>query len=351
MLAGCTGRGDGDAPRDSGGEGGDAGGGDLPGTDELPTREATVPLANELDAFERSARSGGVGQDGIPAIDDPSIGEISEGDELIESGDIVFGVSRNGEYRAYPQHILVWHEIVNDELGGEPLSVTYCPLTGTAIGFERGSTTLGVSGQLVNSNLIMYDRATESWWPQVLGTAVRGEHTGEALAEFRVTWTTWGRWTETHPETTVLTEETGYARNYDSDPYGEYNPEEGYYAEGSPMFGVMNEDDRLADKRVVVGARSEHGAIAFDKEHLREERLIEGILDESSYLGIYDPDLDTGYVYHNPEGESFESEGGAVVDEDGESHSASELPLESINAFDAMWFAWAAFYPDTELHA
>ncbi|MEM4781840.1 MAG: DUF3179 domain-containing protein [Halalkalicoccus sp.] len=352
LLAGCTG-GDDDAPRGADGANGDASAdGDLPGADgEVPTREATVPLADDLGAFERNARSGGVGQDGIPPIDDPAIGDVEEGDELMDGGDPIFGVERNGEYRAYPQHVLVWHEIANDELGGEPIAVTYCPLTGTAIGFERRTTTFGVSGQLVNSNLIMYDRATESWWPQVLGTAVRGDHTGRALEEFRVTWTTWERWRETHPETTVLTEKTGYARNYDSDPYGGYNPIEGYYEDGSPMFGVMNEDDRLPDKRVVIGARSRDGALAVEKERLRESRLVEADLDGTPYILAYDADLDTGYAYRNPDGMAFEADGEGYTGEDGGSHPAGDLPLEPTNAFDAMWFAWAAFYPDTGLHA
>jgi hypothetical protein len=350
LLAGCTGSDEG-GPYGSDGEENGETGSDQPGTDgELPTTEATVPLTEDLEAFERNARSGGVGQDGIPSIDEPSIRERDAGDEFLDADDPVFGVSRNGEYRAYPQYILVWHEIVNDELGGEPISVTYCPLTGTAIGFERGTTTFGVSGQLVNSNLIMYDRATESWWPQVLGTAIDGDHFNHALEEFRVTWTTWEHWRETHPETTVLTEETGYARNYGNDPYGEYNPIGGYYEDGNPMFGVMNEDSQLTDKQVVIGARSADGAIAIEKDHLREARLVEGELDRAPYLGVYEPNLDTGYIYRNPDGESFEAGGEAYTDEGGESYPAEELPLEPVNAFDAMWFAWAAFYPDTEFY-
>lgn len=358
-LAGCTGSGGtkGGA-RDAGGGGGNATGDssavdeELPGTDgEPPTRDPDVELGNALAAFERNARSGGVGQDGIPAIDDPAIDGVGGGDALMESGDVVFGVELGREARAYPQHVLVWHEIVNDELGGTPMSVSYCPLTGTAIGFERGSTTFGVSGDLVNSNLIMYDRGTESRWPQVLGTAIDGPLKGEALREFPVTWTTWGRWKESHPETTTVTERTGYARDYGEDPYGSYNPQSGYYADGGPMFGVMNEDDRLDPKEVVIGTRGADGAIAFGKGRLREQGLIEGETGGTAYLIAYDPTLDTGYVYRNPDDEdvSVVEEGGYAVGD--ERYHADGLSLDRVSAFDAMWFAWAGFYPNTALLA
>lgn len=356
-LAGCTGSGGAaDGARDA--DGADGAGGSsaadegLPGTEgEPPTRDPGVDLMNELATFERHARSGGVGQDGIPAIDDPAIDDAEGGDGLMEPGDVVFGVELDGEARAYPQHVLVWHEIANDELGGTTISVSYCPLTGTAIGFERGSTTFGVSGDLVNSNLIAYDRGTESRWPQVLGTAIDGPLEGRALREFPVTWTTWGRWKEAHPGTTTVTERTGYARDYDDDPYGSYNPRSGYYADGDSMFGVMNEDDRLDPKEVVIGTRGADGAIAFGKKRLREERLLEGETGGTTYLIAHDPTLDTGHVYRNPDDEDVSVDGeGSYAVGDGR-YGADGLPLERVNAFDAMWFAWAGFYPDTALQA
>ncbi|WP_336345489.1 DUF3179 domain-containing protein [Halalkalicoccus ordinarius] len=357
-LAGCTGSGGTrDEPRDADGDG--AANGDpsdtdeeLPGTEgEPPTREPKVELADELAAFERNARSSGVDQDGIPAIDDPAIDDAEGGDGLMEPGDVVFGVELDGKARAYPQHVLVWHEIVNDELGGTPISVTYCPLTGTAIGYERGSTTFGVSGDLVNSNLIMYDRGTESRWPQVLRTAIDGPLEGRALREFPITWTTWGRWREAHPGTTAVTERTGYARDYGNDPYGSYGPRSGYYADGDSMFGVMNEDDRLDPKEVVIGMRGADGPIAFGKERLRSEGLIEGDVGGTPYLIAHDPTLDTGYVYRNPDdGDvSIDGEGSYAVGD--ERYDPDGFPLERVNAFDAMWFAWAGFYPDSALQA
>ena len=112
--------------------------------------------------------SGGPGKDGIPSVDSPKYWNVEDANDFLDDGDIVFGLVENGVARAYPQRILVWHEIVNDVVGGVGLAVTYCPLTGTAIAFERGQTEFGVSGRLVNSNLIMFDRDTDTWFPQVL---------------------------------------------------------------------------------------------------------------------------------------------------------------------------------------
>ncbi len=129
------------------------------------------------------------------------------------------------------------------------LSTTYCPLTGTALGFERGDTTLGVSGQLVNSNLFLYDRATESLWPQILSTAVSGPLKGHSLKGVPVVWTTWSQWKSLHPDTTVLSTDTGHKRDYFGDPYGGYHPKRGYYrTDVPPRFPVLHADSRLQPK-------------------------------------------------------------------------------------------------------
>jgi hypothetical protein len=224
------------------------------------------------------------------------------------------------------------------------------------MGFERGDTTFGVSGRLVNNNLIMYDRATETWWPQVLATAIPGPWNESpetrSLREFRLVWTTWERWRTAYPKTQVLSRDTGFAENYDRDPYGSYNPRDGYYLpDVATMFPPLAEDDRLEPKRVVLGARSADGAVAFRKDALRDAKLVEGTLGETPVLAAYDPALDTGYVYENPDDMEVEYRDGRVVTETAESHDPSALPLERVLAFDAMWFAWSGFYPETTLHA
>ena len=321
-----------------------------------PTVDTALTLPMAPAEIEAAAVSGGPPKDGIPSIDDPSFVSAESVADRFEPGDPVFGLERGGEVKAYPQKILVLHEICNDVVDGTPVSVTYCPLTGTAMGFERGETTFGVSGRLVNNNLIMYDRGTEAWWPQVLATSIPGpwhEAPGtKSLSEFRLVWTTWGKWTAKHPDTQVLSFDTGFAKSYTRDPYGAYNPRKGYYADdASPMFPALNRDDRLAPKRVVIGTRTAEGAAAFDKRTLRAEKLIEGDLAGVPIVAVYDPELDTGYVFRNPDSRSFEYRNGAVTDGSGETYAPSVLPTERLYAFDAMWFAWSGFYPDTTLYA
>jgi len=303
--------------------------------------------------LRQQARSGGPPKDGIPSIDDPTF--AAAGDvEYLDPGDPVFGVARDGVGKAYPQKILAQHEIVNDELAGTNVAVTYCPLTGTVQGFERGETTFGVSGRLINANLVMYDRATEAWWPQILATAIPGPWNENpeirSLREFRLVWTTWERWRAHQPETRVLSTDTGHSRNYQNDPYGSYNPTGGYYESDSLLFPALNESDRFPKKTVVLGARTADGAVAFPKDALRSNRTMTGVLGATPVLAVFDPRLETGYVYLNPEEQAYEPDGETVVGPDGTTYAPDELPLARVHTFDAMWFAWGGYYPDTNVY-
>ncbi|RNJ80627.1 MAG: DUF3179 domain-containing protein, partial [Nitrosopumilus sp. B06] len=183
-------------------------------------------------------RGGGPPRDGIPSIDSPIFESADK--QSIPDSDVVIGLYINGESRAYPLSILVWHEIVNDVVGGTPVSVTYCPLCYTNQVFERvidGQTVeFGTSGKLYNSNLLMYDRLTESYWSQALGEAVKGELTGSVLELVPFDVITWGDWKKLHPDTLVLSTETGHARAYGVDPYGDY------YTNPNLFFPVENKD-------------------------------------------------------------------------------------------------------------
>jgi len=198
--------------------------------------------------------SGGPGKDGIPSIDDPQFLSASEVD-FIESEDIGLGVEYKGELRFYPYQILVWHEIVNDRIAGDPLLVTYCPLCQTGIVFERKvdgvEREFGVSGRLWKSNLLMYDRTgnedTESLWSQVLGEAVLGPRTGERLSIVTSDTVRYGDWIAKHPTTMVLSKDTGAVRFYGDDPYGDY------YTNEDVSFGARFNDDRLHPKAFVLG--------------------------------------------------------------------------------------------------
>jgi hypothetical protein len=286
-----------------------------------------------LSLLEKNVASGGPPKDGIPAVDKPQYTSAAEADKWLVAEDVVFGVDYKGLVAAYPQRILVWHEIANDIIGNEKISITYCPLTGTAIGFKGALTpntfsTFGVSGKLVNSNLIMYDRSTDSRWPQIFGKAITGSLRGTKLQELPVVWTTWEKWKKKHPHTKVLSQKTGFIRNYgkSGDPYGSYlGKDKGYYASDQLLFRPIVEDRQLQPKAVVVGVRDNAGnAAAILKDRLRQEKKVEVKLGNRAVVVTYDPALD------------FYS--AAVKD-----------TMEWINAFDAMWFAWKAFYPNTQL--
>jgi hypothetical protein len=349
-AAGCLGGNGGD-----GGSGGTGGGGTADG---LPLGDGSPPGSRGLAAY-RDATVDVLRKDGIPAIDEPRFDAASDAD--LADDEPVFGVARGDTVKAYPRAILAWHEIVNDRVDGDPVAVTYCPLTGTVLGFRRGATSFGVSGDLVNSNLIMYDRATDSRWPQMLGAAVQGPHEGDVLQEIPVVWTTWRRWREVHPDTRVLSEDTGAIRDYDRDPYGSYAPVGGYYGNRNLLFDTMPRDESRHPKDVYVAARDGDGAAAFGKETLRDDR----VATAGGFTAVYDAALDVGRVYRNPDGVAVtaEGEGYRVGAEDGDGgdgagadgspsdvHAADALPLEAVPGFDAMWFAWSAFFPETAVH-
>ena len=319
----------------------------------FPTTESVLKLSRNPDELESLAVSGGPPKDGIPSIDDPAfVGTDSV--DFLDPGDPVFGVALDGVVKAYPQKILAQHEIVNDDLGDLPVVVTYCPLTGTVQGFERGETTFGVSGRLINNNLVMYDRATEAWWPQMLATSIPGPWNPapgtRSLREFRLVWTTWEQWRELHPDTQVLSTETGFAKNYGNDPYGSYNPRAGYYDNEGTLFGTLEDDDRFSGKRVFMGARTTDGAVALDKSRLLEDRVVRGELAGTPVVAVADRRLDTGYVYLNPDERAVTVDGDAVSVGDS-AYEPNTLPLTRVHTFDAMWFAWHGYYPDTDVYA
>ncbi len=308
----------------------------------LPLAERQLPVA---DSFERLRDRTGTGaaRDSIPAIDEPTF--VPRSEATVEEDDVVFGIVTGETVKAYPQKILVWHEIVNDTIGGTPVSVTYCPLTGTVLGFERGETTFGVSGKLVNNNLVMYDRETDSWWSQMLGTSYRGHYEGHSLRQFPLVWTRWRRWRKAFPETEVLSRDTGYIRNYNSDPYGGYSPKRGYYSDSPTLFEPLRSDGRYHAKKVFIATRAPPGVTAVEKSMVGFHKVIQA----GDYLAVHDQALDATRLYHNPDSLEFEWTEGTVIGPS-DSYGPADLPLEPVMAFDAMWFAWAGFYPETAVY-
>lgn len=261
--------------------------------------------------IKQSMLSGGPPKDGIPALDEPVFVKAEKAD--IDSGDIVFGVDLGDFKAAFPRAILYWHEIVNFTGGGLMHSLTYCPLTGTAIGFLDHN--LGVSGRLYNSNLVMYDRATDGLIPQIYGEFVDSKRSGDVLKTFPVTTTTWKQWSALHPDTLILTRETGYERDYGRTPYPGYEETEDVW------FKVTNESDRLHKKEVVVGLVVDGDAVAVKKR---------------------------GFAERHPDGLDV-IVGGVTVHLDYDTDLDSITMQEPVRSFEAFWFAWYAFYPETRL--
>jgi hypothetical protein len=301
-------------------------------------------------------KGGGPPKDGIPSIDDPKFAEIQDSHFMSDS-DTVIGLEINGEAKAYPIFILVWHEIVNDNVGGVPVSVTYCPLCYTNQVFERiidgQEVEFGTSGKLYNSNLLMYDRYTESYWSQALGTAVKGELTGYELNLIPFDVITWGDWKKIHPETVVLTTDTGHIRSYATDPYGNY------YTEPRIMFPVEHSDDRLHPKEIIIGFNQDDVFKAYKQNDIESKIIINdsigntpvmltSLYSENSraFVRIIDGDV-LDFVYEN--GKIFDSQTNSEWDYDGLSISGTYQgeQLERLPIEPGFWFEWVAFHPQT----
>ncbi|MFQ5831099.1 MAG: DUF3179 domain-containing protein [Candidatus Thorarchaeota archaeon] len=345
-----------------------------PATDP-PNEEpvVTVPIKTEgvflvydvnitrLNEFMSNRISGGPPRDGIPPIENPIYITGEEGDEFLSGSDIVFGLHFKNVTIAYPQRVLVWHEIVNDKIDGLPVSITYCPLTGSTIAFqgviEGNGTTFGTSGKLINSNLVMYDRRTESYWPQILSQAVSLPSKGIGLQKIQMFFTNWSNWKSLHPDTLVLSRDTGYFRNYSSDPYGIYNDPNSYYHSGPPMFPVMHVDDRLDHKEVVVSLDINGTQIAIQKSTMRNRTVYNFEIGDQKYVVLYDAQLDVARSYISEvDGQqlTFHVQDGRILDNEtltewNVNGTSSLGTMKPVPNMDVMWFAWVAYFPNTVL--
>ncbi|MBV2092240.1 MAG: DUF3179 domain-containing protein, partial [Candidatus Thiodiazotropha sp. (ex Ctena orbiculata)] len=175
---------------------------------------------------------GGPPRDGIPSIDEPQFVPAKEAD-FLKPEDRILGVVRNGVVKAYPINILNWHEIVNDRFRQEPIAITFCPLCGTGMAFEatvRGETLkFGVSGLLYNSDVLLYDRASESLWSQIMKQSISGKYQGDRLRHVPLQHTNWADWSDRYPDTLVLSDETGFSRDYKRSPYRGYDKSRDLY--------------------------------------------------------------------------------------------------------------------------
>lgn len=262
----------------------------------------------------REIRRGGPDRDGIPAIDRPQFVSAAT-DTFMRADDRVLGVTINGVAKAYAVRILDWHEVVNDP----PLIVTYCPLCGSGMAFETAGRRFGVSGLLYNSDVLLYDRETESLWSQILGLAINGPLKGQTLEDYPLLHTTWEKWLAAHPDTLVLSPRSGYT-NFG---YDERNKNYARY-EQSPrtMFPVSNRDRRFHAKAWVLGLEiaGAHKAYAFEDL----AKVPTPLRDEIGGQAV---------LVH------YDGTTAWAVDDQGD-------PIHSVRLF---WFAWFAFHPETQV--
>jgi len=309
---------------------------------------------------------GGPGKDGIPSIDNPQFSAVSEV-TFLEEDDLVIGVKAGDEIKAYPHPVLDWHEIVNDNVGGDlNIALTYCPLTGTAIGWNRevdGSvTTFGVSGLLYNSNLIPYDRQTDSHWSQMRLDCVQGKLQGEEIETYPVVETTWSTWKQLFPNSQVLNTSTGFNRSYGIYPYGDYK------TSNRTIFPVQPEDDRLHAKERVLGVIqnaeaklyrfSAFGGKQVDvlQDEFNGESLVIFGSESENFIVAYKSTLEDGTALTF---DAIQEEGAIVaVDNEGTKWSvfgeAASGPrageqLLPTDSYIGYFFSWGAFYPNAEI--
>ncbi len=301
-----------------------------------------------------------LGKDGIQSIDNPNFESASASNNWLSDNEVGVGISRNKETKFYPFIILSRHEIVNDFFGGEPVLVSYCPLCRTAIAFNREingeAIEFGVSGKLYNSEVVMYDRKTESYWLQTPGQAVTGSLKGKKLKRLPSDVSTYGSWKSIHPDTLVLSRKTGFSYTYSSDPYS------GYYSSENIWYPTQAQNKVLSNKELVLGIELNGQAKAYAINKIREEKLISDELGGIQILVVYDSTIDSGRIFSRVVDEktlNFTYGNGQISDSEGNTLDIQgkivEGPdkgkeLENLAAIDHFWFSWYAFYPETEIY-
>ena len=333
--------------------------------------------------FERNSvpltdiESGGPPKDGIPSLDHPGFVGVAEANGWLKPVEPVIALTVGGQSRAYPLQILVWHEIVNDSVGGVPVTVTFCPLCYTAIAFDRRAANrvldFGTTGNLRKSDLVMYDRQTESWWQQAIGQAIVGDLTGTQLTILPASIVSWDSFRTAHPEGSVLSKDTGFSRSYGSNPYAGYDN-----TNTKPFLFDGKPDGRLAPKEHVVTVSLGGEDVAYPYSLLKRRRVVQDMVGGTPILvfyrpgtssaldarsvadgfdlgasGVFSPQLDGRRLTFKAAGSDFvDSETGSRWNLLGRAVSG-ELAgrrLDPIVHGDDFWFAWAAFKPATRVY-
>ncbi len=358
------------------------------GTDSTAEPEPTVDPVQRFGSawsstdFSKSSidfselLSGGPSKDGIPAIDNPQFVSVAEGDDFLAGREPVIALELNGDARAYPIQILIWHEITNDTVGGVPVTVTFCPLCNSAIVFERefGGVVydFGVSGLLRKSDLVMFDRQTESWWQQFTGEAIVGELTGTLLALVPASIVSWDDFKATYADGQVLSRDTGFSRNYGQNPYAGYDT-----TDGNPFLFRGDLDGRLSPVERVAAVELNGETVAYPFSLLEEQIVVHDTIGGEPIVVFFQPgtasalnntfiadsrDVGASGVFR-PEAAgqalTFRADGEEIIDNETGSRwnvlgKAVDGPLAGEELSPIVhgahfWFAWAAFQPDTRI--
>ncbi len=332
-----------------------------PGPANPPNLQCSIPTSAIFD--------GGPGPDGIPALEYPEIAGGPAAEFVVRDDDRVLGLEVNGTARAYPLRILWWHELVNDTLGGEYVLVSYCPLTGSGLAFDPNVNgrikDFGVSGLLYENNLMMFDRETRSLWSQLLLGSQCGEERGAELVRLPIVETTWGAWRGLHPQTTIVTLNTGYPRDYDRYPYGTYDQPDN----PTTLFPSSEWDPSRPPKELVLGIHDGDASVAYPigllaglGRAVAHNDTVAGLpvlvtyIDASRTMRAFDRRVDGqpatfavadsgAFTLRDTEtGSLWDARGVAVA---GPLTGARLEPLA--DAYTLFWFSWSVFYPTTRL--
>jgi hypothetical protein len=354
-------------------------------TDAPDSRRNHVPLVPTGDALvdPELIISGGPPPDGIPPIDEPTFVSPDEAG-FLAAQEPVLSVELQGEAKAYPLRIMMWHEIVNDEIGGTPVTVTYCPLCNTGIAFRRPVVDgelldFGTSGRVYHSNLVMYDRQTETYWSQATGQAILGELVGMQLDFIPAQVVSWGDWRAAYPGGRVLSQDTGWDRPYGQNPYRGYDSPNN----DQPFLFVGTPDPRLEAMTRVLGVSAGRAAMAFPYDELQATAMdgsavaqtqvggqpVVAFWKEGTASALDQPEIAASQLVgsisaYDPRTGGvllrFVPDAGGFVDTRTNSRwdifgRAVSGPLrgtrlEALPAVDHFWFSWSAFFPETEIY-
>ncbi len=339
--------------------------------DQIVPAGAPQPLV----AFDE-IRSGGPPPDGIPPIDQPEFVGAGDVDFLADS-EPVLALDGDGDARAYPVQIMTWHEIVNDTVGGVPTTVTYCPLCNSAVAYDRrlGDRVLdfGTSGLLYNSALVMYDRQTETLWSHFTGEGIIGELTGAELQSFPLATVSWQTWRDANPDGLVLSRDTGFTRDYGSNPYPGYDD-----VDGVPFLFEGEVDGRYTALTRIVGIERGDAALGIPLVDLQDAGVVTGVIDGTPLVawwaagtnsaldaadiasgndvgatGVFIPEHDGTDLTFVAQGDGTfrDDQTGStwtILGEASDGELAGER-LEPLVHVDTFWFAWSTFRTDTEV--